>query len=103
MTARELGRRMDAAEFLERIAFDEIHTPDSWYQTALVCLTAARIGGSKKAKLEDFLPARRKPPPDPRELALQLRMFAESLNARLAASDRAAGSFATETDHGQGL
>ncbi len=88
MTVAELGRRMSAAEMQEWVTRDEIHTDDAWYRHAQACLIAAQAAGSKKAKLEDFLPVRRKPPPDPREMAAKLRAFAESANARFHARNR---------------
>jgi hypothetical protein len=61
MTVAELGDRMDSAElswWLAKEAIDPI--PDSYWQAALIASTVAQVMGSKKAKLEHFLP-RRKP------------------------------------------
>jgi hypothetical protein len=61
MTVEDLGDHMSSAElswWLAKEAIDPI--PDSYWQAALIASTVAQVMGSKKAKLEHFLP-RRKP------------------------------------------
>lgn len=89
MTVAELSRRMSAAELLEWIAFDEIHTSDAWYRHAQACLIAAQAAGAKKAKFEDFLPPRRKAAPPPGHMGAKVKAFALAHNARIAAREKA--------------
>jgi hypothetical protein len=83
MTFGELSERMDAAELIEWTMFDQIYMPPARIDTALICLSMARLAGSKKAKLEDYLPPRWKPErkADP-DLASNLKAWAA---ARIAA------------------
>lgn len=85
MTAAELGGRMDAAELLEWIEYDRDQLPDSWYQTALICLTVCRLAGNKSATLDDFLPKRSRPA-EAGDLKARLLAFAEAHNRKLAAA-----------------
>jgi hypothetical protein len=51
---------MSASEFMAWQEYDEAYTSESWYQTALICLTIVQaLTGSKSARLEDFLPPRK--------------------------------------------
>jgi hypothetical protein len=83
MTVGELGERMDSAGLIEWIEFDEIHQDPEWVRTALVCLCMNKLAGGK-ARLDDFLPARRKAEarPDPGDVNARILAWA---NARVAA------------------
>jgi hypothetical protein len=66
MTVRELGTRMDSAEFSEWIAYNRYYSalPDSWRETALIvtALLAPHIGkNQKRPKPEDFNPIEHPP------------------------------------------
>jgi hypothetical protein len=82
---------MDAPELMEWAEFDEAHIPESWYQTALICLTVARaFGGATSATLDDFLPHRKRPTAvradSPADLKARFAAFRARHNARIAAA-----------------
>jgi hypothetical protein len=65
MTVGDLGERMTAAELLEWIAYDSIHTSEEWVRSALLRLTISQLAGDRGTTLERFLPPRRKPEAKP--------------------------------------
>jgi hypothetical protein len=78
---------MSASEAMEWIDFDECHVSESWYQTALICLTVVQaFGGNGRARLEDFLPPRARPKTaiaEPSDLKARFAAFRERHNARI--------------------
>jgi hypothetical protein len=84
---------MDAPELMEWGDYDQATTSESWYQTALICLTITRAFGSNAgARLEDFLPARVRPrdrPADGLDLKARFGSFIERHNAKVAAEEAA--------------
>jgi hypothetical protein len=79
MTVRELGTRMDSAEFSEWIAYNRYYSalPDSWRETALIvtALIAPHIGkNQKRPKPEDFNPIERPPQHESQDMAALLAL-----------------------------
>lgn len=80
MTVAELGERMDAEEFVHwRMLEEEDPLPDPHLSAAIVAWTTARaLGGSRTARLDDFLP-RRRPQQDVHEMRANYRAFLAGL------------------------
>ena len=79
MTVRELGTRMDSAEFSEWIAYNRYYSamPDSWRETALIvtALLAPHIGkNQKRPSPEDFNPIEKPPQHESQDFAALLEL-----------------------------
>lgn len=58
-TVGELRRELTGTQLADWMAYFELEPPEKtgWQQSAMICLTAARIAGDKRTNLEDFMPA----------------------------------------------
>jgi hypothetical protein len=79
MTVRELGTRMDSAEFSEWIAYNRYYSalPDSWRETALIVTALLAPHGGKnqrRPKPEDFVPLEKPPQHESQDMSALLEL-----------------------------
>lgn len=78
MTAKELGERMDSAEFSEWIAYTRYFSamPDPWLQTALevTASIAPHAGKGNSPKVEQFNPIEKAPQHESQDFAALLEL-----------------------------